>query len=139
MNRKILFSLLIGLLTTLRAAAQLYDDPRLLSFEKSSDIKAWQADNATVKWSDAHYKNGTHSMEWTFKPNATLSLKQDLRFEPHVKGDRDNYLSAFIVWVYNETPMKGKQLRFSFLKDGKPCTRFLRARLQRMARCLGLL
>ena len=50
MNRKIFFSLLIGLLTTLSAAAQLYDDPRLLSFEKSSDIKAWQADNATVKW-----------------------------------------------------------------------------------------
>lgn len=124
MNRKILFSLLIGLLTTLPAAAQLYDDPRLLSFEKSSDIKAWQADNATVKWSDAHYKNGTHSMEWTFRPKATLSLEQDLRFEPHVKGDRDNYLSAFIVWVYNETPMKGKQLRFSFLKDGKPCTSF---------------
>ena len=70
------------------------------------------------------YKNGKKSLQWNYSPNATLSLKRDLRFEPKIKGDRDNYLSAFIVWVYSEKPQPGKTITFQFLKNGKLCTSF---------------
>ena len=33
------------------------------------------------------------------------------------------YLSAFIVWVYNEDA-QDKQIEFQFYKDGKLCTSF---------------
>lgn len=44
-------------------------------------------------------------------------------FEKKDPTGKDLYLSAFIVWVYNEQA-QDKQIRFEFLKDGKRCTSF---------------
>ena len=52
--------------------------------------------------SGEHYKDGLHSLSWTFDPGAVLSVKKDLKFEKKDPTGKDTYLSAFIVWVYNE-------------------------------------
>ncbi len=105
-------------------SAQLYDDPRMFSFENNKDLQFIKAENSKVSLSGTHYKNGAKSLEWDFQSGGVLSLKKDLQFEPRVKGGRDNYLSAFIVWVYNEKPLAGKSITFQFCKDGKVCTSF---------------
>lgn len=62
-------------------------------------------------------------MEWVFEPGGVLELKKDLKFEEKDPTGKDLYLSAFIVWVYNEEPQDAK-IEFQFLKDGKKCTSF---------------
>ena len=62
-------------------------------------------------------------MEWVFEPGGVLELKKDLKFEKKDPTGKDLYLSAFIVWVYNEEPQDAK-IEFQFLKDGKKCTSF---------------
>lgn len=111
-------------LVPIGARAQLYDDPRLLSFEEEKDLQIAQADKSSIQLSSVHYKNGAKSLQWNYTPGATLSIKRDLQFEPKIKGDRDNYLAAFIVWVYSEHPHSGKTITFQFLKNGKRCTSF---------------
>ena len=56
--------------------------------------------------------------------NGKLFIDKDLQFEPHLKGSQDNYLSAFIVWLYNERPLPNKTVVFKFQKQGKLCTSF---------------
>ena len=63
-------------------------------------------------------------MEWTFNAGGKLFIDKDLQFEPHLKGSQDNYLSAFIVWLYNERPLPNKTVVFKFQKRGKLCTSF---------------
>lgn len=106
------------------AQAQMYDDPRMFSFENKQELSYIKTSKSAVELSDAHWRNGKTSLQWTFHPGASLSIKKDLQFEPLDKNGVDNYLSAFIVWVYNEQPQKDKQIRFNFLKDGKQCTSF---------------
>ena len=112
------------LFTPTQVKGQLFNDPRMFSFENEKDLQSAQTVKSSVELSTAHYKNGKKSLQWNYSPNATLSLKRDLRFEPKIKGDRDNYLSAFIVWVYSEKPQPGKTITFQFLKNGKLCTSF---------------
>ena len=114
--------LIVCICLGLPASAQIVNDPRMFSFENEADLKYITAANGTDKLSTTHFKNGKKSLEWTFRPGGTLSVKKDLQFEP--RAGRDNYLSAFIVWIYSEKPMPGKQLRFQFLKDGRVCTSF---------------
>ena len=52
-----------------------------------------------------------------------MELKKDLKFEKKDPTGKDLYLSAFIVWVYNEVPQDAT-IEFQFLKDGKRCTSF---------------
>lgn len=112
------------LFTPTQVKGQLFNDPRMFSFENEKDLQSAQTVKSSVELSTAHYKNGKKSLQWNYSPNATLSLKRDLQFEPKIKGDRDNYLSAFIVWVYSEKPQPGKTITFQFLKNGKLCTSF---------------
>ena len=113
-----------GLSVCLNAAAQMYDDPRMFSFEKQTELQFISAEKSAVELSGTHFKNGNKSLQWTFQPGASLHIKKDLQFEPKIQGSRDNYLAAFIVWIYNETPAPGKQIQVNFLKDGKQCTTF---------------
>lgn len=46
-----------------------------------------------------------------------------MKFEAKDPTGKDTYLSAFIVWVYNEKAVD-KKITFQFLKDGKVCTSF---------------
>lgn len=123
----ILYRILLILLLPicpLGISAQLVDNPRMLSFETKNDLADFTTTKSKIKLTDAHYRNGQRAMLWEFKPQATLSLKRNLMYEPRIPGKRDNYLSAFILWVYSEQSMPGKQLQFEFLKAGKVCTHF---------------
>ena len=104
--------------------AQIVKNERLLSFEeKQVPAFVTTAAGSQLGISDEHYRDGDHSLSWTFEPGAALSIKKDLKFEKKDPTGKDTYLSAFIVWVYNEQA-QDKQIRFEFLKDGKACTSF---------------
>ena len=102
--------------------AQVVKHERLLSFEEAVPQELSGA-GSTLSLSDEHYKDGSRSLRWTYKPGAVLSLKKDLKFEAKDPTGKDTYLSAFIVWVYNEKAVD-KKITFQFLKDGKVCTSF---------------
>ena len=96
---------------------------RLLSFEENKVPAFITATGSKLAVSDEHFRDGEHSLSWTFKPNSVLSIKKDLKFEPKDPTGADTYLSAFIVWIYNEQA-QDKTIEFEFLKDGKKCTSF---------------
>ena len=77
-------------------------------------------------------------MEWTFEPNGRLELRKDLKFEKKDPTGKDLYLSAFIVWIYNEQPQDAA-IEFEFLKDGRKCALSFRHQFQRLACGMGLL
>lgn len=104
------------------AFSQVVTNDRLCSFEKNLPVQL-SGKGSVFTISDAHYKDGRHSLKWTFQPKGELLLKKDLQFEQRDSTGKDTYLSAFIVWVYNEKAID-KQITFQFLKDGKVCTSF---------------
>ena len=104
--------------------AQMYDNSRMLSFETTNELRQIHTEKGTTSLSDRHFRNGKKSLEWTFNAGGKLFIDKDLQFEPHLKGSQDNYLSAFIVWLYNERPLPNKTVVFKFQKQGKLCTSF---------------
>lgn len=110
-----LFSTLLG--------AQVVNDERMISFEGAEVPSFIGGADAQITLSDGHYKDGKQSMKWSFSPGGTLTLKKDLGFEKKDPTGKDTYLSAFIVWVYNEEPLD-KTVEFQFLKDGRKCSSF---------------
>ena len=103
--------------------AQVVTDERMFSFEESKIPDYITGVNSQLSISDTHYKDGKHSLKWAFEPGGVLELKKDLKFEKKDPTGKDLYLSAFIVWVYNEEPQDAT-IEFEFLKDGKKCTSF---------------
>lgn len=101
---------------------QVVHNERLLSFENTLPSQL-SGKKCTFAISSDHYKDGTHSLKWTFQPGAELVLKRDLKFEQKDPTGKDTYLSAFIIWIYNEKA-QDKHVTFQFLKDGKVCTSF---------------
>ena len=114
---------LFSLLCSTFLHAQVVTDERMFSFEKPQIPDCITATHSRLSVSDLHYKDGKHSLEWTFEPGGILELKKDLKFEKKDPTGKDLYLSAFIVWVYNEVPQDAT-IEFQFLKDGKRCTSF---------------
>lgn len=104
------------------AHAQFVKNDRLFSFEKEVPA-VLSGMESTFTINNEHYKDGHHSLSWKFKANGSLSIRKDLKFEPIDKTGEDLYLSAFIVWIYNEKAID-KQIEFQFLKDGKRCCSF---------------
>lgn len=104
------------------ANAQFVKNDRIFSFEDKvpSEISGLKS---VFGINEEHYKDGLHSLSWKFEPNGSMSLKKDLKFEPKDETGKDLYLSAFVVWVYNEKALD-KQVEFQFLKDGKRCCSF---------------
>ena len=86
----------------LGASAQVVKHERLLSFEDGVVPSFITTDKGALGINDEHYKDGLHCIQWTYKPGAVLSFKKDLKFEKLDPSGKDLYLSAFIVWVYNE-------------------------------------
>ena len=115
--------MLLGTLLPVNAEAQVVKSERLLSFEEPQVPAFISGTGSRLGISREHYKDGLHSLSWTFDPGAVLSVKKDLKFEKKDPTGKDTYLSAFIVWVYNEEA-QDKKIRFEFLKDGKKCTSF---------------
>lgn len=114
---------LFSLLCSTFLHAQVVTDERMFSFEKPQIPDCITATHSRLSVSDLHYKDGKHSLEWTFEPGGILEFKKDLKFEKKDPTGKDLYLSAFIVWVYNEVP-QNVTIEFQFLKDGKRCTSF---------------
>ena len=114
---------LFSLLCSAFLHAQVVTDERMFSFEKPQIPDRITATHSRLSVSDLHYKDGKHSLEWTFEPGGILEFKKDLKFEKKDPTGKDLYLSAFIVWVYNEVPQNAT-IEFQFLKDGKRCTSF---------------
>ena len=71
-------------------SAQVVKNDRLLSFEQPELPTGLSATKATLGISDQHYKDGTHSLRWTFESGSVLTLQRDLKFE---KKDRKRHLS----------------------------------------------
>lgn len=115
--------LLLSALTAGPLAAQIVRHERLLSFEEKTVPTFLSAENSEISVSGTHYKDGTQSLCWSFRPGGTLTLRRDVGFEPRIRGDRDLYLSTFVVWVYNERPVNDS-VRFEFLRDGRRCAWF---------------
>ena len=92
-------------------------------FWRPANTGIYSGTDSRLELSDEHYKDGLQSLSWTFNPGAVLSIKKDLKFEKKDPTGKDTYLSAFIVWVYNEQA-QDKKIEFEFLKDGKKCTSF---------------
>lgn len=115
--------MLLGTLLPVNAEAQVVKSERLLSFEGPQVPAFISGTGSRLGISGEHYKDGLHSLSWTFDLGAVLSVKKDLKFEKKDPTGKDTYLSAFIVWVYNEEA-QDKKIRFEFLKDGKKCTSF---------------
>ena len=62
--------------------AQIVKNERLLSFEeKQVPAFVTTAAGSQLGISDEHYRDGDHSLSWTFEPGAALSIKKDLKFE----------------------------------------------------------
>lgn len=114
---------LFSLLCSAFLHAQVVTDERMFSFEEPQIPDCITATHSRLSVSDLHYKDGKHSLEWTFEPGGILELKKDLKFEKKDPTGKDLYLSAFIVWVYNKVPQDAT-IEFQFLKDGKRCTSF---------------
>lgn len=104
-------------------SAQIVKHERLLSFETPQVPSFVTTTDAALSISDNHYKDGTHSLGWTFQPGAVLSIKKELNFEKKDPTGADKYLSAFVVWIYNNKPID-RTLQFEFLKNGQRCTSF---------------
>ena len=103
--------------------AQIVTDERMFSFEEPQLPACITGVQSQLGISGAHYKDGKHSLEWTFEPNGRLELRKDLKFEKKDPTGKDLYLSAFIVWIYNEQPQDAA-IEFEFLKDGRKCASF---------------
>ena len=106
---------LFSLLCSTYLHAQVVTDERMFSFEEPQIPDCISAVQSQLSISDIHYKDGKHSLEWTFEPGAVLQIKKDLKFEKKDPTGKDLYLSAFIVWVYNETSQDAT-IEFEFLK-----------------------
>lgn len=105
------------------ASAQSVRHERLLSFEEPQVPAFITATASGLAVSDEHYREGRQSLCWTFGPNALLSVRKELKFEPKDPTGKDTYLSAFIVWVYNEEAQE-QTIQFEFLKAGRKCASF---------------
>lgn len=109
---------LLWMLLPADGGAQIVKNERVLSFEEQQVPAFITATGSQLAVSDEHYRDGGHSLSWTFSPESVLSIQKDLKFEKKDPTGKDTYLSAFIVWVYNEQA-QDKTIEFEFLKTGR--------------------
>ncbi|MBR1869232.1 MAG: chondroitinase [Bacteroidales bacterium] len=118
-----LFPVLIAAMLCLSAGAVPTDDPRLLTFEDETSLSGIDPGKGFVRLTDRHFREGAHSLEWTFRRAEPLSLRCDIPFEPMDPTGEDTYLSTFIVWIRNDAPFSAP-LTFEFRKAGRTCCSF---------------
>ncbi len=120
--KKILFTCLT-LASVTASQAQVIEHDRLISFEGDKIPTYIKANNSAIKLSQDKFKDGKQSLMWNFKPNTSLTINKDLKFEVKDPSGVDTYLSTFTMWIYNTKAIDGS-LEFNFLKDGKKCSSF---------------
>ncbi|ANH80504.1 lyase [Niabella ginsenosidivorans] len=90
-------------------------------FEKDQDIEGWKAQNGNLSFSDAHYKDGQRSLEWSWQTGAMLEIAglKGLKeagavypggipevYEPSFYP-KDRY-GGMKIWLYQEKPSSGQ-------------------------------
>ena len=85
----------------------------MFSFEEPQIPDCITATHSRLSVSDLHYKDG--NIRWNGHLNRVVywNSRKDLKFEKKDPTGKDLYLSAFIVWVYNEVPQDA-HYSFSF-------------------------
>ena len=124
-KHKLIYTLFaIGLALSTSLHAQEINSPRMLSFEQGAEMSVLKGAYGTkLSRSNTHVKHGDYSLCWTFGCRSIMSIHRDIQFEPVDPSGVDTYLSAFIVWIYNEKELNDK-VTFQFLKAGKYCCSF---------------
>lgn len=92
-------------------------------FESDAEISGWTAGNAGLRRSDAHFKDGTHSLQWDWKKNAVLEMPslQGLKQAGDVYpgGQPEIYEPSFYpkarfgglkMWLYQQAPTPGEMV-----------------------------
>lgn len=97
--------------------AQVVKHERLLSFEEGVPQEL-SGSNSKLSITEEHYKDGTHSLRWTYEPGAVLSLKKDLKFEPKDPTGKDTYLSALLYGCIMKKPLIKNYLSVSERWEG---------------------
>lgn len=112
-----------ALILPLLCEAQVFKHDRILSFEESKVPPYISTSKSKVSISKEHFKDGVKSLQWDFQPNSELIIDKNIYFEPKDPTGEDTYLSSFVAWVYNESPIDDV-IEFEFLKDAEKCSSF---------------
>lgn len=90
--------------------AQIVKNERLLSFEeKQVPAFVTTAAGSQLGISDEHYRDGDHSLSWTFEPGAALSIKKDLNLR---RKTRRGKTPIFRLSSYGCTMSRPRTSRF---------------------------
>ena len=104
---------LFSLLCSAFLHAQVVTDERMFSFEEPQIPDCITATHSRLSVSDLHYKDGKHSLEWTFEPGGILELKKDLKFEKKDPTGKDYIFRLLLCGFIMKFP-KMRPLSFSF-------------------------
>lgn len=88
------------------------------SFEQN-DVAAFSAKQGKLSVSDAHYKDGSHSLVWDFAADDTLTLTTAI----DLSNDDDILPRTFMAWVYNPKAIDAP-LTFAFEQGDKAVKSF---------------
>lgn len=92
------------------------------SFEEP-DFNGFRTVNSTIEISREHFKNGQSSLKWIMNGQSSLEIAAPIGYQPFIPGSLDQARHTFAFWVYAPCAHK-EALRFTFLKEGKPCVSF---------------
>ena len=78
---------------------------KLWSFE-TIDNNQWEVTKGnSIELSEAHYKHGKQSLQWSWKKPGSITLNHSIGFEAFDPESEDKSIPSFAVWVYNEKPV----------------------------------
>lgn len=95
MKKSLMGALVASCLWTATAQAQIY------SFEGANPTDGWQAEQAELSVSTAHYKLGKQSMRVAWQPGAVLRVERPQGLEKACKAGS----GGVTAWIYNEQPV----------------------------------
>ena len=109
MNRLLASAVLF--IAPLLAKAQFVTHDRLLSFEDKNVPSYVSCTASEASVSGDHFREGTHSLRWDYRPGAVLEVNRDLGFEP-ITG-HDDEIVDIIKHTINSHIAEGDSCRFN--------------------------
>ena len=85
----------------------------MFSFEEPQIPDCITATHSRLSVSDLHYKDGKHSLEWTFEPGGILELKKDRSLRRKIRPARIYIFRLLLCGFIMKFP-KMRPLSFSF-------------------------
>lgn len=83
------------------------------SFDGAVPSFVSSSDGIKLKSTDKHFKHGHKSLEWPWQGGEKLWFNTSIGFQPFVENKKDQSISTFVFWVYNEKPLNS-ELKFNF-------------------------